>query len=116
MPKSCLYPIARHTLLPMMVAILLGCLFGSSLQADIRLPGLFSDKMVLQRGELVRVWGTAEPGELLEIRLGDQSKSFAADDNGKWLVEIAPPPVGGPYEMVVAGAEAQVRDAGSHGG
>ncbi|MFA4028458.1 MAG: hypothetical protein GDYSWBUE_000338, partial [Candidatus Fervidibacterota bacterium] len=43
--------------------------------ADIKLPSLFSDHMVLQRGTNVAVWGTASPNEHLNIRLSLQGSS-----------------------------------------
>jgi sialate O-acetylesterase len=76
--------------------------------ADIRLPGAFSDKMVLQQGENVRIWGTAAPNEVLEISLGENRVSATADAAGQWSTQIAPPPVGGPYELAIAGADARV--------
>ncbi len=76
--------------------------------ADIRLPAVFSDKMVLQQGDDVRVWGEAEPGEQLAITLGDSSSAATADESGKWATSIAAPPAGGPYELAISGKEARV--------
>lgn len=76
--------------------------------ADIRLPGVFSDNMVLQRGDKVRIWGSAEPGETLKITLGDSSCETTADEAGNWTAWVVPPPAGGPYELVIAGTDAQV--------
>ena len=76
--------------------------------ADIRLPGLFSDKMVLQTGDSVRIWGTAAPNEALEITLGENKASVTANEAGEWSTHIKPPPAGGPYELIIQGAEARV--------
>lgn len=85
--------------------MLVGC---TSLCADIRLPKIFSDKMVLQHGDTVRIWGTADPQQELEISLGENSTSTVADAEGNWSAEVVPPAVGGPYELKVAGAESRV--------
>lgn len=41
-------------------------------RADIRLPGLFSDHMVLQREIPIPVWGWAEPGAKVSVKLAGQ--------------------------------------------
>ncbi len=76
--------------------------------ADIRLPKIFSDKMVLQHGTVVRIWGTADPGQELEVSLGESSEPVVADGQGAWSVKLVPPEIGGPYELTVAGAESKV--------
>ncbi len=76
--------------------------------ADIRLPKIFSDKMVLQQGPFVRIWGTAEPNEPLQITVGENSADTVTDNQGKWSVEIVPPAVGGPYQLAVTGAKSSV--------
>lgn len=81
---------------------------AANCNADIRLPGMFSDKMVLQTGDAVRIWGTAAPNETLEITLGENKASVTANEQGEWSTRIAPPPIGGPYELAIVGAEASV--------
>ena len=81
---------------------------GSSLVADISLPKVFSDNMVLQRNAPVRIWGTSDPLEELQVSLGQQSTTVVADEAGAWHAELASLAAGGPYELVVAGKETQV--------
>jgi len=76
--------------------------------ADIRLPKIFSDKMVLQHGDSVTIWGTADANEQLTVTIGESSAKTVADESGRWKISIAPPAVGGPYELAVAGAESRV--------
>src|SRR5689334_19498040 len=59
----------------------------SSAQADVRLHGLFSDNMVLQRGISVPVWGWADEGEKVSVHFGDQMVHTTAKD-GKWMVRL----------------------------
>ena len=58
--------------------------------ADVRLPPVFSDHMVLQRGAPLPVWGRADPGEAVTVTLGDQQEKAVADERGDWKVTFAP--------------------------
>ncbi len=71
--------------------------------ADVRLPALFTDHMVLQRDVPCRIWGTAEPGEQIAVVLGDQTQKATAGEQGKWMVTLDPLPAGGPHKIVVEG-------------
>ena len=56
-------------------------------QAKVKLAAPFADGMVLQREMPVRVWGTADAGEKVNVIFGDASVNAVADASGKWLVE-----------------------------
>lgn len=56
--------------------------------ADVRLPSVFSDHMVLQREQVVPVWGWAEPGEKVQVQFGDHKTTGVANDAGRWQVEL----------------------------
>jgi sialate O-acetylesterase len=71
--------------------------------AEVKLPALISDNMVLQQGRKVALWGTAEPGEQVTVTLGSEKGTGAADVEGRWKVELGPLKAGGPSEMTVAG-------------
>lgn len=71
-------------------------------QADVRLPGIFSDHMVLQRDKEVAVWGFADKGETVTVSILDQ-KSVATAKDGMWSVRLRPMKAGGPYTMTVQG-------------
>lgn len=73
------------------------------LRADVRLPALVSDHMLLQREQPVRIYGWADPGESVTVRLAGQTVTTAADATGRWEAWLRPMPAGGPYELVVAG-------------
>jgi sialate O-acetylesterase len=76
---------------------------GRDARADVKLPALFGDHMVLQRDQKDRVWGWAEPGENVTVRIAEQSKSTKAGDDGKWSVTLDPMPAGGPLAMTIEG-------------
>jgi sialate O-acetylesterase len=78
----------------------------SPVVADVKLPAVIGDNMVVQRDTKVPIWGTAEPGEKVTVILGEQTASAAsatADAAGRWKVQLGPVPAGGPFEMTVAG-------------
>ncbi|MDB6151552.1 MAG: hypothetical protein JWL90_5 [Chthoniobacteraceae bacterium] len=56
--------------------------------ADVTLPTIFSDHMVLQRDIVVPVWGWANPGEQVVVSIGAASKSATADAAGKWKLQL----------------------------
>lgn len=55
--------------------------------ADVRLPSIFSDNMVLQQGMRVPVWGWADEGEEVTVKFQGQFVSTRAK-NGKWMVYL----------------------------
>src|SRR5579863_3816971 len=59
-------------------------------QADIRLPRLIGDDMVLQRDAPVTLWGWADPHERIEIEFVAQRRRTVADADGYWSVRLAP--------------------------
>src|SRR5262245_55000996 len=52
--------------------------------ADVKLPTIFSDNMVLQRSEKAPFFGTADKGEKVTVKVGAASAEATADDAGKW--------------------------------
>ena len=61
-------------------------------QAVPRLPGVFTDQMVLQRDAVLPVWGWADPGENLVVEFAGKFKVATADAGGKWGVKLDPLP------------------------
>jgi sialate O-acetylesterase len=72
---------------------------------NIKLPGIFTDNMVLQRNSKIPVWGTADPGTNLVITLADANENVTADANGRWEVKMPSMEAGGPYVLIVQGKE-----------
>ncbi|MBM3239904.1 sialate O-acetylesterase [Candidatus Poribacteria bacterium] len=71
--------------------------------ADVKLPAMISDNMVLQQGMEIPIWGIAEPGEQVTVTLGEQKANATADSEGRWIIKLEPLDAGGPYEITVAG-------------
>jgi sialate O-acetylesterase len=72
-------------------------------KAEVRLPAILSDNMVLQQGVKLRIWGNAKPGERVTVSLKDKSASTVTDAQGRWQVWLDPLKAGGPLELTVKG-------------
>ena len=76
---------------------------AASLRADVKLPTIFSDHMVLQQGQSVPIWGWADEGELVVVQYRDQVVQTRAK-NGKWQVKLAAmPATASPATLLVMG-------------
>lgn len=75
----------------------------STVWADVKLPNVFGDHMVLQQGQKNKVWGTAAASEPITVTIDKQTQSATAAADGSWHVMLDPIPVGGPYELTVKG-------------
>lgn len=78
----------------------------SALQADVKLPHVFADNMVLQRDQVLKIWGWADPGEEVTVSVAGQTVSDRAGDDGTWQVSLKPLQVGAPIEVNVQGKNA----------
>ena len=76
---------------------------GCALQAAVKLPALIGDHMVLQQGIPLRIWGSADAGELVKVDFQGQSVSVKAGENGKWAAWLKPLVAAGPLEMSING-------------
>ena len=89
---------ARTTklLVPLLVLVCAG--IG---RAEVHLPAIIGDNMVLQQGVKVRIWGDANAGENVTVTFDKKSVSAVADAQGRWQVWIGPLKAGGPSELTV---------------
>jgi sialate O-acetylesterase len=76
---------------------------ASSALAEVKVPGVISDHMVLQRGRSVPIWGTATAGEKVTVKFRGQTKEATAGADGAWRVNLDSLDVGGPDELTIAG-------------
>jgi len=85
------------------VVLALAILFQSQLvRAEVTLPALVSNGMVLQQKAPVRIWGAAADGEKVTVALRGQAVTAEARA-GKWSVTLKPLDPGGPFELTVSG-------------
>jgi sialate O-acetylesterase len=88
----------RSIALPLLLSLL-----AATAHAEVRLAEVFSDHMVLQRDRPLNVWGQATPGQTLGIELGGHRGTARVGADGRWRVQLAPLPAGGPHRLVVKG-------------
>ena len=82
-------------------------LAAGGLRAEVSLPAIFSDNMVLQQGKPVPVYGTAAPAEKVTVEICGQRKQATADAAGDWKVMLEPLTwQSEPTEMRVTGTNA----------
>ncbi len=71
-------------------------------QQPISLAAILSSGCVLQRDQPVKIWGTAQPGTTLTVKVKKQTVEAVADQAGKWLATLNPEPAGGPFTLTVS--------------
>lgn len=77
----------------------------SSAYADIRLPGVMSDNMVLQQNSRVNLWGWSAPDEKIVVTTSWNSRvdSVTATGDARWKITVPTPAAGGPYTIILKG-------------
>lgn len=69
--------------------MILSVCLAAVMRADVAVPAVFGSGMVLQRGMPIRVWGTAAPGEKIQVGLGAESLRTQAAGDGRWSVVLS---------------------------
>ena len=73
-------------------------------QADVSMPAVFSNHMVLQRDLEVPIWGKAAPGEEVRVAFAGQEETAITDEFGHWTVTLKPMPASAtPRAMTIQG-------------
>ncbi len=76
-------------------------LFPMLAHAELRLPAIVGDNMVLQQNADAPVWGWSQPGQKVTLTLNKQTASAIADDKGKWIAHFKDLKPGGPFELLI---------------
>jgi len=87
---------------PFFLATLLSFL-STVLFAQIKLPKLVRDSMVLQRDTKLNIWGWATPGEKISVQFNNKTVKTTTGKDGKWAVQLPSMKAGGPYIMNITG-------------
>lgn len=75
------------------------------LRAELRLPAIISDHMVLQQKQSNPIWGWDTPGTKITVSFAGQTYSTTAGNDGKWTVKLAPLPANAaPQTLTVVGS------------
>ena len=71
--------------------------------AQVKLPQIVRDSMILQRNSKIKIWGWASPKEKIKISFVNKDYKTIADAKGNWTIELNPMKAGGPYTMLISG-------------
>lgn len=93
----------------MLIAFMAFATTTSMVLADVSVPNIFSDHMVLQRNHANKIWGRAAAGEGVTVKISDQEHSTTADANGQWQVTLKPMRVGGHHQILISGSKNAIR-------
>src|SRR5688572_5122393 len=75
-----------------------------ALRAELKLPAIFSDHMVLQQKQANPVWGWDTPGTQVTVTFGGETQTAVAGADGKWVAKLAALPANAsPQTLTVAG-------------
>lgn len=88
-----------------LIAFVLFLILSNAAFANVTLPNIFSDNMVLQRNSEVTIWGFANPQEEVVIMpsWNNQEYKVKASNQAKWEINIPTPKEGGPYTIMIKG-------------
>lgn len=79
-------------------------LSAAAMHAEVSLPSILSDHMILQRSAATAVWGKAAAGEKVKVALGDIRAEATAGPDGRWKVKLnLSSAAEGPFDLLVEG-------------
>ena len=79
-------------------------LFSTSVRAEIKLPAIFGNHMVLQQKTDAAIWGKAAENKTVRVTTSWNKKSYTAksDADGNWKLKVSTPGAGGPYSITIS--------------
>lgn len=96
------YPIIRLSIL------FIACLSYNCGFAQLKVAQIFSDNMVLQRDQFVKVWGWTDAGENVSVNFEGKIYDALSNADGKWHVILPKMKAGGPYELNISSNEESI--------
>lgn len=87
------------------IFLILSLAIAGAAFADVKLPAVIGDNMVLQRGQATTMWGWGEPGEQIMVSVSWHSMAWeiTTDRTGQWTFKMNPPRTAGPHEITFSG-------------
>ena len=88
------------------LALTLAFTFASAVHAELKLPAIISDHMVLQQKQSNPIWGWDTPGTKVTVTFAGQKRSAEAGADGRWTVKLDPVSVSAkPRVLKIAGSQ-----------
>jgi sialate O-acetylesterase len=88
--------------------LVVALMFTSRVYAQLKLPRLISDGVVLQRDQPITIWGWDSPSQMVHLIFQAQSYSTFTGEDGKWKIELPALKPGGPYSMSIEGSSKKI--------
>jgi sialate O-acetylesterase len=90
---------------------LLSLIACCSATAQIKLPSVIRDSMILQRDAKINLWGWATPNEKIRISFNRKTYHTTTDKSGNWKAQLPPTKAGGPYTIeFIANNKISIKD------
>ena len=89
------------SLMPILIVLVIT---SSTLFAEVKLPAIFGDNMVLQQQTEAAIWGKAALNSTVKVTTSWNNKSYnaRADKDGNWKLKVSTPVAGGPYNVTIS--------------
>ncbi len=78
------------------------CICTFTLKAQLRLPKLVSDGMILQRQTALKIRGWDNEGSKIQVKFQNKTYKTTASKSGRWQLTLPAFEAGGPYQMEVS--------------
>jgi sialate O-acetylesterase len=94
-----------NSLMSILIALVIT---SSALLAEVKLPAIFGDNMVLQQQTEAAIWGKAALNTTVKVTTSWNKKSYTAraDKDGNWKLKVSTPVAGGPYNITISDGKA----------
>lgn len=90
------------------ILLALGLALPFTVKAELKLPAIIGDNMVLQQKQTNPLWGWDKPGTDVSVTFGAQTKTAKAGADGKWTVKLDPVPANAkPATLTIKGSSAK---------
>ena len=88
----------------LMTVVIVSVISSETLNAEVKLPAIFGDNMVLQQQTQAAIWGIAAKNATVKVTTSWNNKSYTskAGADGKWKLKVSTPSAGGPYEISIS--------------
>lgn len=92
--------------------LLIGLALSPFLRAELKLPAIIGDHMVLQQKQANPIWGWDKPGTKVTVTFAGQTQAATAGADGKWTVKLGAAPANAtPQTLTIAGSSRrEIRD------
>ncbi len=102
-------PIVKSRSCRCLFVVLTWVALAAPLLADVRVPAILSDHLVLQRGEPAVIWGWADAGESVTVTFADRTRTTLARADGRWRVSLGSLEASAdPRPLTIRGAENEI--------